>query len=65
MLREEYRLSLCITKITALGLKSRSKDLFWLRDVDLKKKRVGYPSVMDFKGRFASGPYDIFYFYPL
>jgi hypothetical protein len=27
--------------------------------VDLKKKRVGYPSVMHFEGRLASGPYDI------
>jgi hypothetical protein len=27
--------------------------------VDLKKKRVGYPSVMHFKDRLASGPDDI------
>jgi hypothetical protein len=27
--------------------------------VDLKKKRVGYPSVMHFEGRLASGPDDI------
>jgi hypothetical protein len=27
--------------------------------VDLKKKRVGYPSVMDFEGCLASGPDDI------
>jgi hypothetical protein len=28
--------------------------------VDLKKKRVGYPSVMHFEGRLASGPDDIY-----
>jgi hypothetical protein len=33
--------------------RSRSKDLFWIRD--LKKKRVGYPSVMHFEGHLASG----------
>jgi hypothetical protein len=27
--------------------------------VDLKKKRVGYPSDMHFEGRLASGPDDI------
>jgi hypothetical protein len=27
--------------------------------VDLEKKIVGYPSVMHFKGRLASGPDDI------
>jgi hypothetical protein len=27
--------------------------------VDLKKKRVGYPLVMNFEGRLASGPDDI------
>jgi hypothetical protein len=31
--------------------------------VDLKKKRVGYPSVMHFEGRLASGPDDICLFY--
>jgi hypothetical protein len=28
--------------------------------VDLKKKHVGYPSVMHFEGRLASGPDDIY-----
>jgi hypothetical protein len=46
------------TTITVLGLQRRSKatpkDLFGY--VDLKKKRVGYPSVMDFEGRLASDP---------
>jgi hypothetical protein len=27
--------------------------------VDLKKKRVGYPSIMHFEGRLASGPDDV------
>jgi hypothetical protein len=46
------------TTITALGLKRRSKeDLFWF--VDLKKKRVGNPTVMHFDGRLAAGPDDI------
>jgi hypothetical protein len=31
--------------------------------VDLKKKHVGYPSVMHFEGRLASGPDDICNFF--
>jgi hypothetical protein len=32
---------------------------FFLRYVDLKKKRVGYPSVMDFEGHSGSGSQEI------
>jgi hypothetical protein len=31
----------------------------FLRYVELKKKRVGYPSVVHFEGRLASGPEEI------
>jgi hypothetical protein len=40
------------------AIKSAPKTFFGY--VDLKKKRVGYPSVMHFEGRLASGPDDIF-----
>jgi Reverse transcriptase (RNA-dependent DNA polymerase)/Endonuclease-reverse transcriptase len=39
------------------AIKSDPKTFFGY--VDLKKKRVGYPSVMHFEGRSASGPEDI------
>jgi hypothetical protein len=39
------------------GDQERSEDLFGC--VDLKKKCVGYPSVMHFEGRLASGPEEI------
>jgi hypothetical protein len=49
------------TTITALRLKRRSKATRrpFFGYVDLKKKRVGNPSVMHFEGRLASGPDDI------
>jgi hypothetical protein len=39
------------------AIKSKLKTFFGY--VDLKKKRVGYPTVMHFEGRMASGPDDI------
>jgi hypothetical protein len=38
------------------AIKSDPKTIFGY--VDLKKKHVGYPSVMHFEGRLASGPDD-------
>jgi hypothetical protein len=46
------------TTIIVLRLKRRSKRPFF-GDVDLKKKLVGYLSVMHFEVRLASGPDDI------
>jgi hypothetical protein len=43
--------------ITAQESRRRSRAFFGY--VDLKKKSVGYPSVMHFEGRLASGPKEI------
>jgi hypothetical protein len=40
-----------------VGIKSDSKTFFGY--VDLKKMRIGYPSVMHFEGCLACGPDDI------
>jgi hypothetical protein len=41
-------------------MKRQSKVTLWVFGyVDLKKKRVGYPSVMHFEVRLKSGPDDI------
>jgi hypothetical protein len=39
------------------AIKSDPKTFFGY--VDLKKKRIGYSSVMHFEGKFASGPEEI------
>jgi hypothetical protein len=60
-IREEYQLmhgraydDYCV------GIEEAIKSDPILGYVDLKKKRVGYPSVMHFEGRLASGPDDIY-----
>jgi hypothetical protein len=58
MLREEYQLMHGRAYDDyRVGIKGDPKTFFGY--VDLKKKRVGYPSVMDFEDRLASGLDDI------
>jgi hypothetical protein len=56
-IREEYRAYDDYRVGIEEALKSDPKTFFGY--VDLKKKRVGYPSAMHFEGRLASGPDDI------
>jgi hypothetical protein len=51
------------TMITAQESRRRSRAIRrpFFGYVDLKKKRVGYPSVLHFEGRLAYGPEEICY----